>query len=110
MGALSVALARESFFGENLMKKSSVGGQGLGTAPLPWEGMEEIIFSLCTDFHNDKSRFEKDIWSKCKSVINRACNEISLHMTTMYSLNNYACTCCGIYNTTILCHHHMQPI
>ena len=47
------------FLREEMMKKSSVSGRGLGTTPLPCEGMEEIlkvIFSLCADHHGDKPK------------------------------------------------------
>ena len=35
MGALAVALARECFLGENVMKRSSVGGRGHATTDSP---------------------------------------------------------------------------
>lgn len=42
MGALAVALAKYSLFGEEMMRKGSVGGKGPGTIPLPQQGMRDI--------------------------------------------------------------------
>ena len=81
MGRLAVALARECYFGKEIMKISSVGGKGPGTRPLPSKEMEDIrsaIFSLCPHYHSNLVEFENIIWSKCKTAINHACNKYRL--------------------------------
>ena len=76
MGKLAVTLARECFFGVEVMATSSVGGKGPGTTPLPNQGIQEIrrvIFSLCPAYHNNEAKFEETIWRKCKTALNHAC-------------------------------------
>ena len=77
MGALAVALARECYFGEDVMRWGSVGGRGRGTT-LPHYGIRSIrrvIFSMCPSYHNDTQRFEEIVWRKCKDALNHACNK-----------------------------------
>lgn len=65
MGALAVALARECFYGEEDMRRSSVTGRDPGTSALPPEGMSEIkklVLSLCPNYHNDM--LNDCIWAK----------------------------------------------
>ena len=76
MGKLSVALARESIFGKDMMGTCSVGGKVHGISPLPADGLQKIrriIFSLCPAYHNNEAVFEDTVWSKCKTAINHAC-------------------------------------
>ena len=76
MGKLAVALARECYFGIEVMRSGSVGGRGPGTSPLPVEGLEklrQVIFSLCPNYINNDTMFEEVIWNKCKTAINHAC-------------------------------------
>ena len=77
MGALAVALARECFFGEDVMRRSSVGEWSVGTSPLVCEGLEEIkkVFFSCNEFQNNKPGFEREVWCKCKAAIDHACNK-----------------------------------
>ena len=79
MGALAVALAKQSFFGIEIMCSSSVGGKGPNTKPLPEErlrAIKRIIFSLCPCYHNDIQKFELVIWNKCKTALNHSCNRL----------------------------------
>ena len=76
MGRLAVLLAKESFFGRDVMAHSTVSGLKSETKPLPkMEIMEikKIIYSLCSG-SCDQQVFDKTIWCKCKDSINHACN------------------------------------
>ena len=59
------------------MKRSSVGGRGHATTPLPSDDMNAIrivVLSLCTDYHNDIQKLKSTcVWSQCKTAINHAC-------------------------------------
>lgn len=84
MGALAVALARECYFGKDVMRGASVSGKGPGTAPLPSDGMgelQQVILSLCPSYQNDMTAFSENIWSKCRDAINHACSSYRRKMS-----------------------------
>jgi hypothetical protein len=86
MGQLAVLLAKESFFGREVMAGATVLGMKPGTQALPKEGIGEIkkiIFSLCSDLHNDRVAFEKSVWNKCKDAINHACYNVRSQCNVM---------------------------
>ena len=77
MGALAVALARECYFGKEIMRGATVSGRGPGTFPLPTDSMKElqrVILSLCPSYQNDTIGFRDNIWNKCRDAINHACS------------------------------------
>ena len=64
-GDSKIALARECFFGKDVMSSCSVGGRGPGTTPLPEQGMSDIcrvIFSLSPAYLNQEAVFKETVW------------------------------------------------
>ena len=77
MGELATKLARESFFGKELMQRSTV--MGFKEFPaLPADGVQALkgtILSVCPDYHCNPHGFE-GIWKKCVDAINHACSKL----------------------------------
>jgi hypothetical protein len=69
-----VKLAREVYFGEEMMKASTVYGS-TGKLALPKNKVDELkkyLISLFPEFRHNGLAFE-DKWKKCTDAINHAC-------------------------------------
>jgi hypothetical protein len=74
MTRLAVKLAREAYFGTQLMKKSTVYGC-TNKPPLPKEDVENLkkfLFSLFPEMRQCPWEFEEK-WKRCTDAINHAC-------------------------------------
>ena len=77
MGELAAKLARESFFGKDLMQKSMVMGFK-DFPPLPTDSvntLKQTILSVCPHYQCNRQGFE-GIWKKCVDAINHACSKL----------------------------------
>ena len=77
LGTLAVKLARESFFGENIMAESTVYG-ARGKKQFPSEKvvqLKHLLFQLCPQYKYHPHQFEP-IWNKCCDAINHACSKV----------------------------------
>ena len=77
MGELATKLARESFFGKELMRTSTVMGfKDLQALPADRvHALKETIMSVCPDYHSNPHGFE-GVWRKCIDAINHACSKL----------------------------------
>ena len=77
MGELAAKLARECFFGKDLMRQSTV--MGFKDFPaLPANGVQALkqtILSVCPDYHCNPHGFES-VWRKCIDAFNHACSKL----------------------------------
>lgn len=77
MGELASKLARESFFGKKVMRRSTVMGHKEYPA-LPADrlnALKQTILSVCPDYHCNPHGFES-IWRKCIDSLNHACSKL----------------------------------
>ena len=77
MTMLAVALAREAFFGEEVVAQCSAKGYG-GKPGLPHKEMmllKEEVLRLYPNYLNSPHMFEEK-WNKCSEQISQACNRI----------------------------------
>ena len=77
MTTLAVALAREAFFGEEVMAQCTAKGYG-GKPGLPHKEMmllKEEVRRLYPNYWNSPHVFEEK-WNKCSEQISQACNRI----------------------------------
>jgi len=77
MGELAAKLARESFFGKELMRRSTVMGHKEYPA-LPADrvnALKQTILSVCPDYHCNPHGFES-VWRKCIDSLNHACSKL----------------------------------
>ena len=75
MTTLAVALAREAFFGEEVMAQCTAKGYG-GKPGLPQQelmALKEEIRRLFPNYWNSPLVF-KEKWNKCSEQISQACN------------------------------------
>lgn len=77
MGTIAVALARDSFFGEDVMARCTA--RGYGDKPgLPLDelmSLKEEVRKLYPNYWNNPVAFEEK-WSKCLEAISQACKRI----------------------------------
>ena len=77
MGELPAKLAQESFFGKDLMWKSTV--MGFKDFPaLPADSvntLKQTILSVCPHYQCNRHGCE-GIWKKCVDAINHACSKL----------------------------------
>ena len=77
MGELATKLARECFFGKELMRQSTV----LGFKDFPAlpaddvKALKKTILSVCPEYHCNPHGFES-LWKKCVDAINHACSKL----------------------------------
>jgi hypothetical protein len=77
MTTLAVALAREAFFGEDVMARCTAKGYG-GKPGLPHKEMmllKEEVRRLYPNYWNSPHVFEEK-WNKCSEQISQACNRV----------------------------------
>lgn len=77
MGELASKLARESFFGKELMRRSTVMGFK-DFPPLPSDRVQTLkdtILSLCPAYQCNPHGFE-GVWKKCVDAINHSCSKL----------------------------------
>ena len=77
MGELAAKLAWESFFGKDLMQKSTVMGFK-DFPPLPADSvntLKQTTLSVCPHYQCNRHGFE-GIWKKCVDAINHACSKL----------------------------------
>ena len=72
MGALAVALARECYYGEDVMRGVQwvEGVDELLRYHMTHQNIHRVIFCLCPPYHNNTQKFDQCIWRKCKDTIN----------------------------------------
>lgn len=79
-GLLTVKLAKEAFFGENVMVMCTVNGKrqlpGLPLAEL--NSLKQTVFQQFPEFWNNCAEFE-DLWAVCTDALNQSCK----HTRTM---------------------------
>ena len=77
MGELAAKLARESFFGKELMRQSTV--MGFKDYPaLPADGIQALkqtILTVCPEYQHNPCAFES-LWRRCIDAINHACSKL----------------------------------
>ena len=76
-GTLYQILAKEAFFGKDIMERCTVTGRG-GTHALPFQPMNELkakMFKLLPRYHTAPEQFEP-VWKKCVVVIEQACGRL----------------------------------
>ena len=80
VGLLTVKLAKEAFFGENVMVMCTVNGKrqlpGLPLAEL--NSLKQTVFQQFPEFWNNCAEFE-DVWGVCVDALNQSCK----HTRTM---------------------------
>ena len=77
-GQLAVKLAKESFFGEDVLIRCTV--MGCRTFPsLPLQELNQLkqtIFSLYSMFWSNPSEFESKVWSQCVNSVDQLCKRL----------------------------------
>ena len=77
MGEVAVKLAQEYFFGNDLMRQSTVLGFKEFPA-LPEDGVQALkqtILSVCPDYHCNPHGFE-GLWKRCVDAFNHTCSKL----------------------------------
>lgn len=78
IGKLAVKLAKESFFGTDVMKRCTV----MGCTKFPalpvteLNGLKQAMFSLYPAYWNNPVEFESKIWNPCAISIGQACKRL----------------------------------
>lgn len=75
---LAVKLAKECFFGEDILKKCTVMGcRNIPALPLKeLNDLKQVIFKLFPSFWQNPAGFETEIWSQCVNSIGQLCKRL----------------------------------
>ncbi len=74
VGTLAVKLARQSFLGDDVMKRCTI--QGVREYPgLPSVELKQAIYNLFPQYWRNASEFES-VWSTCTESVGQACKRL----------------------------------